>query len=215
MNSKLIDTMADLPKVCNFLHLPVQSGSNSVLERMERGYRIEEYLDIISEVRNKIPGVALSTDIIIGFPGETESDFDRTLELVESVGFDNIFYFNYSPRPHTSAQYFESQVPETEKDCRFQKLRELERSIVSRKNESLVGSFQEVLVEGRSKRAPYRLTGRTPANKLVHFPGPDQIIGRLVPVQIERATSSSLYGNPSSEYLDQENPDHTPASFSI
>ncbi len=215
MNSKLIDALARLPKVCEFFHLPVQSGSNSVLKRMERGYRIEEYMDVLSEARTRIPGIALSTDIIIGFPGETEADFDLTLQLVSSVEFDNIYYFNYSPRPNTTARVFPDPVSEEIKDSRFKKLRELERSIVSRKNEALVGSDQEVLVEGRSKREPYRLTGRTRTHKIVHFPGPDPLIGRLVSVKIEKATSSSLYGNPAPGFLKPETPASAPVSFSI
>lgn len=194
MTPKLIQAMADLPAVCEFLHLPVQSGSNSVLKRMKRGYTVEEYLETIRTVRNKIPGIVLSTDVIVGFPGETEEDFDRTLWLVEEVAYENIYYFNYSPRPNTSARDMDGTVAPSEQERRFQKLRTMEREMVGRKNAALVGSVQEILVEGRSRRAPYRMTGRTRTNKLVHFEGPEALIGKLVSVRIIKSSSSALYG---------------------
>ncbi|HSG06437.1 MAG TPA: tRNA (N6-isopentenyl adenosine(37)-C2)-methylthiotransferase MiaB, partial [Nitrospiria bacterium] len=127
MTPNLIDAMGDLHTVCEFLHLPVQSGSNAVLERMKRGYSLEAYLEIIRTVREKIPGIALSTDIIVGFPGETEEDFDRTLRLVETVGFDNVYYFNYSPRPNTAAREMDGEVPGDVQEARFRKLRKMEQ----------------------------------------------------------------------------------------
>ena len=194
MTPRLIEAMAVLPKVGHFLHLPVQSGSDDVLQRMKRGYRVEEYRRTLEQVRKRIPEMAFSTDIIIGFPGETEDDFQKTLDLVSEVEFDNIFYFNYSPRPHTPAAGFDQQVPEDVKNSRFQRLSVLEKASARKRNQALLGTRQEVLVEGWSKRDRTMLAGRTFSNKLVHFEGTEQDIGCLVEVRILRASNCSLDG---------------------
>ncbi|MEK6683177.1 MAG: tRNA (N6-isopentenyl adenosine(37)-C2)-methylthiotransferase MiaB [Nitrospirota bacterium] len=192
MTLKLIETMAELPKVCEFLHLPLQSGSNAVLERMSRGYTLDQYRQIITRMRRFVPEMAFSTDIIIGFPGETEDDFKRTLDAVMEFDYDNVYYFHYSRRPNTPAAHFEDPVPEEVKTARFQRLSSLEKSLAKGKNQRLIGAVQEVLVEDRSKRDRAKLTGRTRSNKLVHFEGPDHDIGHLVDVRIASASSTFL-----------------------
>ncbi len=194
MSAKLIQAMANLPSICEFLHLPVQSGSNTVLKRMKRGYTKEEYLEIVRAVRENIPGIVLSTDVIVGFPGETEEDFDLTMRLVQEVGFENVYYFNYSPRPNTSAREMDGAVAASVQEMRFQKFRLMERALVGRKNAALIGTVQEVLVEGRSRRVPFRMTGRTRTHKLVHFEGPETLIGKLVSVRIQKSSPSALQG---------------------
>ncbi|HEY5595275.1 MAG TPA: tRNA (N6-isopentenyl adenosine(37)-C2)-methylthiotransferase MiaB, partial [Nitrospiria bacterium] len=194
MTPKLIETMAELPKVCEYLHLPLQSGSDAVLDRMNRGYTLNEYRPIVERMRRLVPEMAFSTDIIVGFPGETDEDFKKTLDAVEEFEYDNVFYFNYSRRPSTPAVHLEDQVPEEVKEVRFQQLSALEKRMAKKKNQSWIGTVQEVLVEGRSKRNPARLTGRTRTNKLVHFEGADHEIGRLIDVRMTHASSTFLEG---------------------
>jgi tRNA-2-methylthio-N6-dimethylallyladenosine synthase len=194
MTPKLIGTMAELPKVCEYLHLPMQSGSDAVLERMGRGYTLDQYRQIVERLRRLVPDMAFSTDIIIGFPGETEDDFQKTLDAVTHFEFDNVFYFNYSRRPNTPADRFEDQVPEAVKEARFERLSSLEKSLARKKNQALIDTVQEVLVESRSKRDRAKFTGRTRSNKLVHFGGTDDEIGRLLNVRIASAGSTSLEG---------------------
>lgn len=192
MTPKLIETMAELPKICEFLHLPLQSGSDAVLKRMGRGYTLNEYRPIIERMRRLVPDMAFSTDIIIGFPGETEDDFQETLDAVAEFDYDNVYYFHYSRRPNTPAVQFEDPVPEEVKTARFQRLSTLEKATARKKNERLIGTVQEILVEDQSKRNPAKLTGRTRSNKLVHFEGPDQEIGHLKNVRITSASSTFL-----------------------
>jgi len=194
MTPKLIETMAGLTKVCEYLHLPLQSGSDAVLERMGRGYTLNDYRRIVARLRERIPGTALSTDIIVGFPGETGEDFDRTLDAVAEFEYDNVFYFNYSRRPNTPAAEFGDPVPPEVQEARFQRLSMLEKSLARKKNQALIGTVQEVLVEGRSKRDRDRHTGRTRSNKLVHFCGADEEIGRLVNLRIASAGPTCLEG---------------------
>lgn len=192
MTQKLIETMAELPKVCEFLHLPLQSGSDAVLERMSRGYTLDQYRQIIIRMRRLVPEMAFSTDIIIGFPGETENDFKKTLDAVAEFEYDNVYYFHYSRRPGTPAVQFEDPVPEEVKTTRFQRLSSLEKALAREKNQRRVGTIEEILVEDRSKRDRAKLTGRTRSNKLVHFEGPDHEIGHLVTVRITSASSTFL-----------------------
>lgn len=194
MTPKLVETMAELPKVCEFLHLPLQSGSDAVLERMGRGYALKEYRLTVEHFRRLVPGMAFSTDIIIGFPGETEADFQNTLDAVVEFEYDNVYYFPYSRRPNTPAAQWEGQIPDEVKDARFARLSALEKTLARKKNNRLVGTFQEVLVEDRSKRNPGKLTGRTRSNKLVHFEGFDHEVGRLLTIQVASATSTYLEG---------------------
>jgi len=196
MTPKLIETMADLSKVCEYLHLPLQSGSDAVLERMGRGYTMDQYRRIVARLRQLVPGMAFSTDIIIGFPGEAEDDFQKTLDAVSEFEFDNVFYFNYSRRPNTPANRFEDQVPEAIKEVRFERLSILEKRLARKKNQALIDTVLEVLVEGRSKRDRANFTGRTRSNKLVHFGGADDEIGRLLNVRIASAGSTYLEGIP-------------------
>jgi tRNA-2-methylthio-N6-dimethylallyladenosine synthase len=161
--------MAESSVVCEHLHLPLQSGSTRVLKLMKRSYSREKYLDKVAMAREIIPGLALTTDIIVGFPGETEEDFEQTLSLVEEVRYDSAFTFQYSPRPGTVAATMEDQVPHDVVTERFNRLAEAQHRISLERNEAHVGEIMEVLVEGPSKKNPDKLTGRTRTNKLVHF----------------------------------------------
>ncbi|HTN44181.1 MAG TPA: tRNA (N6-isopentenyl adenosine(37)-C2)-methylthiotransferase MiaB [Nitrospiria bacterium] len=194
MTPKLIGAMAGLSKVCEYLHLPLQSGSDGVLEKMGRGYTLDQYRQIIERMRRFVPDMAFSTDIIVGFPGETEDDFQKTLDAVAEFEFDNVFYFNYSRRPNTPAVRFEKQVPKEVQEGRFHRLSILEKGLARKKNQALIGRVQEILIEGRSKRDLAKFTGRTRSNKLVHFDGADDEIGRLLNVRIATAGSTCLEG---------------------
>ena len=191
---ELIELFAVLPALGDSLHLPVQSGSEAVLKAMRRGYGREEYLGLVRALRRARPGLALSTDVIVGFPGETEADFEATLDLVETVGFDAMFSFKYSDRPGVAAAAFPDQVPEEEKARRLTLLQARQKAISLAKNEAHIGQVLEVLVERTSSRRPGQLTGRARNFKLVHFDGPPELIGRLTPVLITAAGPASLRG---------------------
>ena len=194
VSPKLIDAMANLPKVCRHFHLPVQSGSDRTLARMNRGYTRQYYLDLVRELKEKVPGIAFSTDLIVGFPGETEEDFADTLDLVRQAQFDVGFCFRYSPRRDTPAANMEDQLPEEVKMRRLYELLELQDGISMIKNEALVGTRQEVLVEGVNPRDETQMTGRTDTNKIVFFSGGAELMGQLVTVTITRAGNWSLRG---------------------
>ena len=194
MSDKLIKAMSECLKVCEHLHLPVQAGSTRTLERMNRGYGKEQYLELVGRIRERIPGIALTTDIMVGFPGETDEDFEDTVDILEKVRFDTAFTFIYSKRAGTSAAGFEGQVPEEVKKIRFQKLLEVQNRISRELNEKLPGTEAEVLVEGRSKTDEDFLSGRTRTNKVVNFKGSDKLIGKLVNVRIAEAHTWSLTG---------------------
>ena len=194
LTEKLIDTVARLPKVCPHLHLPLQSGSDRILRRMERGYSITEYLAIIERVRERIPGIALTTDMIVGFPGETEDDFRKTVTALETIRFDNIFAFKYSRRPNTSALDLDGHVAEPEKDRRLQALLAVQRPITREKNLAFNDRIEEVLVESASKTDRTRLMGRTPSHRIVNFDGPPDLIGRTVRLRITRVKANSFDG---------------------
>lgn len=187
----LIDALAGLDKVCEHLHLPVQAGSSRVLRRMNRGYTREQYLDLVQKVRQAVPEIALTTDIIVGFPGETEGDFQETLSLVEEVRFDSAFTFIYSPREGTPAARFADQVPEEVKKERIYRLIELQNRISAEHIQGLVGTKQEVLVEGTDGQG---LVGRTRTNRQVHFAGSQELMGELVTVEITEAGTWTLRG---------------------
>ncbi len=191
---KLINVMASHPDVMEHIHLPVQAGSDRVLSRMRRGYTREYYLGLVERLREVMPDVGITTDLIVGFPGETEADFEETLSLMNEVNFDETFSFRYSERPGTAATRFTDQVPEQEKYERLYRLQELQRKITEHKNERQVGRVQEVLVEGPSKTDPAKLTGRSRANRLVHFPDGGEAPGDVVQVLITRALKHSLEG---------------------
>jgi len=192
----LIDALARLPKLAEHVHLPVQSGSDKILREMHRGYTREKYLRLVERIRRAREGIAITTDIIVGFPGETEDDYKQTRELVEEVQFDNAFVFRYSPRRNTPAAAMADQIDEQTKEQRNQDLLRIVNESNRRHLQRLVGTCVEVLCEGPSKTNPARLTGRTRTNKIVVFHGHETMIGQLVNVQIQRANGFSLYGAP-------------------
>jgi tRNA-2-methylthio-N6-dimethylallyladenosine synthase len=190
----LVEAMAGLDKVCEALHLPFQAGSDPVLKMMRRGYTAEGYRDLIARIRAAVPDIALSTDVIVGFPGETEEDFLETRRMLELVRFDSIFLFNYSERPGTVAPDLPHQVPPDVKQRRFDGLMNMQRRIALAANLPYEGQTVEVLVEGPSKKDPHKLTGRTRTNKIVNFPGDPALIGELLPVRVTRAGLYALDG---------------------
>jgi len=195
VSPRFLDAMKRLPKICRHLHLPVQSGSTRVLETMRRRYTRESYLDLVARVRATLPEVALSTDMIVGFPGETAADFDDTLSLTEAVGFHSMFSYKYSPRPNTLAEKrLSDDVSEEEKTRRIVALQALQRDIQTRLNGAMVGSTVDVFVDAASRRRDTELSGRTSSNIVVNVPGPAEWIGRTVPVRVERAGAYSVWG---------------------
>lgn len=191
MGDDLIAALADLDKVCEHLHLPVQAGSNDLLRRMNRGYTREYYLDLVDRIRKSVPHISLTTDLIVGFPGETDEDFAQTLSLVEEVGFDSAFTFIYSPREGTPAAKMENQIPEEIKKERIYQLIELQNKISAEHMDKLVGRTLEVLVEGESEDG---VVGRTRTNRQVYFPGSPDLIGQLTQVQVLEASTWTLKG---------------------
>jgi tRNA-2-methylthio-N6-dimethylallyladenosine synthase len=192
----LVEAYRDLPKLCEHAHLPVQSGSNRILKAMNRGYGREWFLKIIEKLRAARPGIAFSTDVIVGFPGETEDDFEQTASLMREVDFDQAFIFRYSTRRDTPAAEMPGQLPEEVKETRHRVLLSLLNERLARKHQALVGQTVEVLVEGRSEKGGRRMMGRTRTNKIVVFDGSDRHKGELLPVKIERGTTTTLYGDP-------------------
>ena len=192
---RLIDAMRDLPKVCRHLHLPVQSGSTTVLRAMRRRYTRERYLELIDEIRETVPGVALSTDMIVGFPGETDADFEDTLSLTRRVRYHSMFSFKYSARPKTLAgKRMVDDVPEPEKTRRIVALQQTQREIQLGLYEAAIGRTEEVLVDGLSARRDWELAGRTSGNTIVNFAGEPSLVGQLVTVRITEATPNALRG---------------------
>ncbi|MBZ0153687.1 MAG: MiaB/RimO family radical SAM methylthiotransferase, partial [Planctomycetes bacterium] len=187
LNQELIDTLAELPKLARYLHLPAQSGSNVVLKAMRRGYTVERYLARLEQLREKAPDIELHSDFIVGYPGETAAEFERTVELVQQVGFAQSYVFKYSPRPGTLAAELADDVPEAEKERRNAVLLAAQEAITARQLGALVGQTLEVLVEGESK-VDGRLSGRTVHHRLVHFDSRDAgVVGQYVPVRITAA----------------------------
>jgi tRNA-2-methylthio-N6-dimethylallyladenosine synthase len=190
----IIDVMDSLPQVCEHLHLPVQSGSTRILSAMERTYSREEYLQKIEMVRSARRAITITTDIIVGFPGETEADFEETLSLLHMVKFDGVFAFQYSPRPNTSAEKMTDAVPEEEKGRRLAVLLEKQRAIQSVRNQSLIGETFEVLVEGASRRENQWL-GRTSGNRTLNFTSPHSgLLGEYISARVTNALPNSLLG---------------------
>jgi len=192
----LIDAISRLPKLAEHVHLPLQSGSNRILKAMHRTYTAEKYAQLVGEIRAGRPGIAVTTDIIVGFPGETDSDYKATRDLVEQLQFDNAFIFRYSPRRETPAASMPDQIEESVKEARNQDLLGIINASARRANERLVGTCVEVLCEGASKTNPARLMGRTRTNKVVVFEAEENRIGKIFDVGIERANGFSLYGQP-------------------
>jgi tRNA-2-methylthio-N6-dimethylallyladenosine synthase len=195
VNQRLIDVLRDVPEVCRHLHLPVQSGSNRILGLMRRRYTRELYLDLVERLRHAVPGIALSTDVIVGFPTESGADFDETLDLVRRARYHSMFSFKYSPRPNTLAlKRLPDDVSEGDKTRRIVALQALQKDIQGQWFDSAVGGCEAVLVDGVSRRRGSELTGRTSGNTVVNFPGPSDWIGRLVGVRITAASPNSLRG---------------------
>jgi tRNA-2-methylthio-N6-dimethylallyladenosine synthase len=194
-STRFLEAMRGLPKICRHLHLPVQSGSTRVLAAMRRRYTRESYLELIGAIRDRLPEVALSTDMIVGFPGETDEDFADTLSLTEAVGYHSMFSFKYSPRPNTLAdKRLPDDVSETVKTERIVALQALQRRLQSALNERMVGSDVEVLVDSASRRRDSEVSGRTSQNVVVNLPGGADLINRYVRVRIERAGAHGLWG---------------------
>jgi tRNA-2-methylthio-N6-dimethylallyladenosine synthase len=192
----LIEAIAYLPKLTEHVHLPLQSGSNRILKAMHRTYTAEKYAQLVDKIRAARPGIALTTDIIVGFPGETDSDYKATRDLVEHLQFDNAFVFRYSPRRETPAATMPDQIDEATKEARNQDLLGIVNASTRRANEKLVGTRVEVLCEGPSKTNVARLMGRTRTNKVVVFEAGRDRIGEIFGVAIEHANDFSLYGHP-------------------
>ncbi|MGI6732852.1 MAG: tRNA (N6-isopentenyl adenosine(37)-C2)-methylthiotransferase MiaB [Anaerovoracaceae bacterium] len=195
LSDELIDAFASCKKLCPHIHLPVQSGSTRILAKMNRKYTKEDYLELVEKLRTKTPDIAITTDIIVGFPGETEEDFEETLDLVRKVGFDSAFTFLYSIRKGTPAEHFSEQVPEDVKHERFNRLVDEVNRISAEKNRALVGQVTEVLAEGKSKTNKALYTGRTGGHKLVNFTADKDVSGRLVNVLITESSTFSLTGH--------------------
>ena len=180
----VIEAIRDCKKVCKLIHLPLQSGSTRVLANMNRKYTKKDFLTLVSKMREKIPNVTFSTDIIVGFPGETEEDFKDTLDVIKSVNFEQIYMFIYSRRVGTVADKMENQISEEIKHERFNRLKELFESNISNNNKKYIGTIQNVLVEGTSKNNTQIYTGRTDSNKIVNFKGNNQLIGKIINIKI-------------------------------
>jgi tRNA-2-methylthio-N6-dimethylallyladenosine synthase len=196
MSEYVIEVMAQRENICEHLHLPLQSGSNRVLERMRRGYTTERYREIVEAARDAVPGMSITTDIIVGFPGETLEDFEKTCALVEESRFDSAFMFKFSPRPGTEAASMTDDVPTVEKERRLSELISIERRVSSEKSAALVGRVMEVLVEAEKKKGKEGfLLGRTKCNRTVRLSGSREIIGKFVKVRIDSSKGISLSGS--------------------
>jgi tRNA-2-methylthio-N6-dimethylallyladenosine synthase len=194
MTTRMTEVYARLPKLVSFLHLPVQAGSDRVLAAMKRGYTAIEFKSVVRKLRAARPGLTLSSDFIVGFPGETEEDFEKTMKLIEEVGFDTSFSFVYSRRPGTPAADLTDDTPQTVKLQRLQRLQALINKQAHAIARSMVGSTQRILVEGTSTRDPNELSGRTENNRIVNFPGHPRLIGQMIDVVITDAMTNTFRG---------------------
>jgi tRNA-2-methylthio-N6-dimethylallyladenosine synthase len=193
LTPRMIAAMRDVPKVCEWFHLPLQSGSDRVLERMNRGYTRARYLELIAALRDAVPDIALSTDLIVGFPGESEDDFEATLAMVERVGYDNVFAFRYSRRPGTPAADLPDQVPETVKADRNRRLLDVVQRVTASRAARLAGQVVQVLVDGVSRRNAGELSGRTRCNRVVNFDGLGRVrVGDVVHARVTEVLPHSL-----------------------
>ncbi len=191
LTDDIIEAMSSIPQVCNALHLPFQAGSNRILKLMDRKYTKEFYLERIAKLKEAVPGIALSTDVIVGFPTETEEDFEHTLDVLRQVEFEQVFSFKFSPRPGTPAQSMEGQVSDEEKTRRMSRLLELQKAIMSKLSKRYEGSVQEVLVE---EIKDGKAIGRTTTNKWASFPAEENLAGKIVKLRIHKATPFNLEG---------------------
>jgi len=194
LSDELIDCFAGVPKLCAHIHLPVQSGSNRILRLMNRGYSVEAYLRKIDRLRDICPQISITSDIIVGFPGETQKDYQETIDMMEKIRFDSVFSFKYSERKGTAAQTLPDKVPEAEKRQRLKELQALQDRHTQEKNTALEGSVQEVLVEGRSRDSEQDMMGRARSWRIVNFKGGPELIGKQVFVEITRGYLHSLRG---------------------
>ena len=194
VTEELLSVMAAYPVICNSIHLPLQAGSNRILKRMNRTYSKEHFIALADKIRAYLPGVGISTDIIVGFPGEKEADFQETLDVMNSVKFDSAFTFKYSPRPYTKAEQYSDQIPEVVKQERLQLVIDVQRKNTLLQNRKMIGNVEMILVEKDSKRAADQWAGRTDSNKWVIFDKCDAKIKDLVPVKIMDAKGISLHG---------------------
>jgi tRNA-2-methylthio-N6-dimethylallyladenosine synthase len=194
VDEAMADAFRDLPKLCPYLHLPVQSGADAILDSMRRGYTRAGYLEKVALLRDRVPDLALSSDIIVGYPGESEADFQATVDLVEEVAFDGLFVFLYSPRPGTTALRLADDVPEEEKRRRFRVLNDAQQAWQRRRNAARVGTREEVLVD--TVREEGRVSGRTRHFRIVHLDGGAEVLGRFIDAEIVGAGSNALRGRP-------------------
>jgi tRNA-2-methylthio-N6-dimethylallyladenosine synthase len=211
LSDQLIEAFGALDKLVPHIHLPVQSGSDRVLKRMNRGYSRNFYLNKVEKLRQVRPDISITSDIMVGFPGEETVDFEDTLDLVRNVGFDSLFMFKYSDRPNVPAVRFSDKVPDAAIDERFNRLFGLQSGFTLKRNKSLIGTIQEVLVDGHSKRTPDQLMGRTPCNRVVNFPDDgDRVagVGQMLPVEIVEAFSHSLLGQRLAEVKGEDAGEH-------
>jgi tRNA-2-methylthio-N6-dimethylallyladenosine synthase len=200
---RTVAAIRDLPKVCKHLHMPVQSGSTPILKAMRRRYSREEYVELVAQIRETIPGVALSTDMIVGFPGETEADFEASLSLARTIRFHNMYSFKYSPRPRTLAgQRYVDDVSEPEKSRRIVALQQLQRTIQTEIFEAMVGQAYDVLIDGPSRRRPDEWAGRTDGNTIVNVawpdgaPRPGDVLGSIIRTRVTEAGPNAVKGTP-------------------
>lgn len=196
LSDELIQAMADSKKICNHLHLPLQSGSSRILKKMNRRYTKESYLDLVERIRKAVPDISLTTDIIVGFPGETEEDFQETLDVVRKVRYDSAFTFIYSKRTGTPAAVMDNQIPEDVVKDRFDRLLKLVQDISSKMSGRWEGTTQEVLVEGMNEQDPHLVSGRMTNNVLVHFPGDASMIGQFHQVHLDECKGFYYMGTP-------------------
>lgn len=194
LSEDLMRCFAEVDVLCGHIHLPVQSGSDAILSRMNRGYTRAEYLEKVERLRQYHREISITSDVIVGFPGETETDYEATLTLMEAVTFDNLFSFKYSEREKTAAVGFDRQVPEKVKSVRLERLQALQQEHTLKRNRMLEGTLQDVLVEGKSKNSDHDLTGRTGSNKIVNFRSGCELIGKTCAVRIKKAYLHSLRG---------------------
>lgn len=194
LKPEIIEAVASVENACEYFHIPIQAGNDRVLRRMARGYNVDFYRRVIEQIRNRIPDAAITSDMIVGFPGESEEEFMQTVSLVEEIGFDSCNTAAYSPRPHTQAANWDGQVPEAEKQERLRFLNAVVTEVSHRCNKRYLDRKVEVLVEGKSERSPNRLCGRTRTNKIVNFEGDQSLIGQLVDIQIQMANPWALRG---------------------
>ena len=194
ISDELIDVMASSEHICHALHLPVQHGSNRILQSMNRRYTREKYLERVEAIRKKVPDISLTTDLIVGYPGETDDDFEDTCSLVKQVGYDSAFTFIYSPRVGTRAADMEGQIPEEVSSQRIQKLIAIQKDVTHERYAQYIGQVHHVLVEEASRRDENQMAGKNEYNITVNFPGSKELIGQIVSVRITSAGESTLRG---------------------